>query len=153
MRSRSSCLATTCWISLKHLRSALSARAVPGLEGLPPVADAAAVLGQLVEVRARDRDPDLLRPTRCLLVTFGPRNLDAVELHVAAPAQLQLEDELERRERRDLALEAGDALLDEGLGLGGRHRIDRICEKFAPARATEACGAGNYARTRSPSGS
>ncbi len=57
VRSRSSCFSTTCGDQLEGLRRALGLR-VAGLEGLAPVPDPA-VLGQLVEVRARDREPHL----------------------------------------------------------------------------------------------
>ena len=51
------------------------------------------------------------------LVMRAARELDAVELHVAAPAQLELGDELEAGERGDELLEVGDRLLDEVLGV------------------------------------
>jgi hypothetical protein len=53
------------------------------------------------------------------------RDLDAEELDVTAAAQLELEHELEPLERRNLALEAGDSLLDQRLGVRGRHVLLR----------------------------
>ena len=54
-------------------------------------------------------------------VIFGPGDLDAEELDVPAAAQLELDDELELLERRHLLLDPGDGLLDERLGVRGRH--------------------------------
>ena len=78
-----------------------------GLEALAPVADRA-VLEQLVELGAGDREADL-RVGGDVAGDLRARDLDAEELDVTAAAQLELEDELELRQRRDLALEVGDA--------------------------------------------
>ena len=54
-------------------------------------------------------------------VIFGPGDLDAEELDVPAAAQLELDHELELLEGRDLLLDRGHRLLDERLGVRGRH--------------------------------
>jgi hypothetical protein len=90
-----------------------------GLERLAPIAHAA-VLDELVEVRARDGDSDTLVAAH-VLGDLRAGHLDAVELYVAAAAQLEPDDELEVVERRHLVLEALDALLDERLRVGRGH--------------------------------
>src|SRR4051812_42077128 len=90
-----------------------------GLERLTPVADLA-LAGQLVEVRARHRQADLGVGGD---VACDPRarHLDAEELDVAAPAQLELDHQPELRERGHLGLEVLDGLLDQGLGVSSAH--------------------------------
>ena len=92
----------------------------PRFERLAPVAHLA-VLGQLVEVRARDGEAHL-RVRRDVARDLRARQLDAEELDVAAATELELEHQLELLKRRHLLLEVQHGVLDEGLGLGGRHR-------------------------------
>jgi hypothetical protein len=113
---------------LEHLRRADGA-GVAGLEGLAPEAQAG-VLDQLVEVRARDGDADL-GVRRDVLGDAGARQLDAVELHVAAPPELELGDELEVLQGGHELLEVQDRLLDEGLGIGPA-QILCLCRSFLP---------------------
>src|SRR5690349_15072500 len=92
-----------------------------GLERLAPVADLA-LLGELVEVRARDGEANLgVRGD--VAGDLRARDLDAEQLDVAAAAQLELDDELELLEGRDLLLDAGHSLLDEHLRIRGRHGV------------------------------
>jgi hypothetical protein len=79
--------------------------------GLVPVLDLA-VGGELVEVRAWDRDVDALVLGEALR-DLRTRNLDPVELDVATPAQLEPENELQLRQRRNLLLQPLDGLLDQ----------------------------------------
>ena len=90
-----------------------------GLERLAPVADRP-FAGQLVEVLAGDREADL-GVGGDVAGDLRPGHLDAEQLDVAATAELELHDELELAERRNLLLEVRDGLLDEGLGVSGRH--------------------------------
>jgi hypothetical protein len=92
---------------------------VAGLEALAPVADRA-VLEQLVELGPGDGEPDL-RVGGDVPGDLGPGDLDAEELDVAAPAQLELEHELELHQRGDLALEVEDRRFDLGLGVRRGH--------------------------------
>src|SRR5215203_4590504 len=65
-----------------------------------------ALLGELVELGAGELDghPGVLGGGG--LADLGARDLHAEHLHVAAATQLELEDELQLGERRDLRLEA-----------------------------------------------
>ena len=119
VRVRSSCFSTTFWISFRISGGPL-ALTVPGLERLAPVAHLA-VLGQLVEVRARHREADL-RVGGDVARDLRTGHLDAEQLDVAAPAQLELDHQLELLERGHLLLELQDGRFDQGLGLSGRHR-------------------------------
>src|SRR4051794_36104657 len=92
---------------------------VARLEALAPVADRA-VLEQLVELGPRDAQADL-GVGGDVAGDLGPGDLDPEELDVTAPAQLELEDELELLQRGDLALEVLDRRLDLGLGVRGGH--------------------------------
>jgi len=57
------------------------------------------------------------------------RQLDAVQLHVAAPAQLDPEDQLQWSQRGHLLEESRDRDLDQGLGVfGGRHAVSLSLE-------------------------
>src|SRR5205085_3783106 len=87
------------------------------LEGGAPLLDAA-VDRQLVEARTLDLQPHL-RVRRDVLRDLRARQLDAIELHVASPAQLQPHDESQRLERRNLRKEVPHALLDEASGVRG----------------------------------
>ena len=102
LRVRSSCFSTTLAISLR-ISGGPVALTVPGLERLAPVPDRA-LAGELVEVRARHREADLC-VGRDVLGDLRPGHLDAEELDVTAAAQLELHDELELLERRNLLLE------------------------------------------------
>src|SRR5690606_10528865 len=92
---------------------------LPALVRLPPVGDPA-VLRELVEVRARDRQMQALI-VGVALAHLRAGNLDPVELRVATALELQAEDELELAERRDLLLEALDGLGDD-LARGSHER-------------------------------
>ena len=90
------------------------------LEGLAPVAQVA-LGGELVEVRARQREADA-GVVGDPLGDAGPRQLHAIVLDVAPAAELQPHDQRERLERRHLLEEAADAGLDQVLGSGrARH--------------------------------
>jgi len=98
-------------------------------EGLAPVGDVR-LLGHHVEERARHLDANARVAGNALgdLDVVVPAELDPIELHVTTAAQLDGEDELQRRERRNLIEKALDRDLDERLGvfgllLGGGHSI------------------------------
>src|SRR6185437_1919509 len=76
---------------------------VTGLERLAPVADLA-LLGELVEVRARDGQAHL-GVGGDVARDLGPGDLHAEQLDVTAAAQLELDHELELLERGDLLLD------------------------------------------------
>ena len=84
----------------------------------------AALLGELVEDRARHRELHA-RVGRDVLGHLGPGHIHPVELHVAPPPELEPDHQLEVLQRRDLLEEPPDAGLDEGPGVGGgRQRSD-----------------------------
>ena len=78
-----------------------------------------------------------------------PGDLDPVELDVAAAAELEPEDELQLRERRDLALQALDRLLDQ---LGVLVAIARFLPGDRLAVAEEAAGRPVVGQGREPDG-
>src|SRR5215218_4235726 len=87
------------------------------LERSTPVLDAA-VDRQLVELSAVDRQAHL-RVGRDVLRDLRAGQLNAVELHIAPPAQLQSDDESQRLQRRNFREEVPHALLDETSGVRG----------------------------------
>src|SRR3954447_18733669 len=89
-------------------------------EGLAPVGDLA-VLGQLVEERARDLDAHA-GVGADVLADLRPRQLDAVLLRVAAGAQVEADDQLQGLEGGHLFEQPLDGSFDEvaGVRLGGQ---------------------------------
>jgi len=76
----------------------------------------------LKNARHLDAHPGVLRDALRDGDVVVPAELDAVHLDVAASAQLDGEDELQRRERGHLCDEAADRGLDQRLGVFARHR-------------------------------
>ena len=123
VRERSSWRSTTWTISLITC-SIPVAFASPFANAAAPVADVT-LRRQLVERRALDLEPDL-GVGGDVLGHLRPGQLDAVHLDVAATAQLQPGDELERRKRRHLLEEPRDRGLDQALGVGRRGQAAEV---------------------------
>src|SRR5215207_10401342 len=138
---------------------------VPVVVGVHPVLQAP-LRGELVEVRARDRDVDA-RVARGVLVDLRPGNLHAPDWHIAAGAQLEPDYELQLPQSRHLVLEVLHGLLDQGLGIATRHASKpRSCcapaascrspcagSRRCPRRSGAAGRRGRGARSRTPSSS
>src|SRR4051794_26084289 len=85
---------------------------------------------ELVEVGARDLEPDA-RIGGDLLGHRRARHFDAVDLGIAAAAELQADDELELLERGNLVLKAANRGLDQRLGVPGSHAGSMLARRVS----------------------